>query len=104
MMSMGCGMIFPGVQQYMASLGMGMGMNCPMMPFPHVLPGSGLPTPAEACHLAPRFPMACASAPDPSRPQASNQAADTVNSSGLQSSNLPRRPFIIPDPYQQYRV
>ncbi|KAL8139033.1 hypothetical protein V2J09_005034 [Rumex salicifolius] len=60
MMSMGCGMVplmFPGVQQYMSSLGIGMGMgmnqqmemgmNQQMMQFPNVLSGSTMPIPNQ---------------------------------------------------------
>ncbi|KAK7377682.1 hypothetical protein VNO80_03111 [Phaseolus coccineus] len=85
MMSMGYGMVpmmFPGIQQYMPAIGMGvgmgmgmeMGMSKPVMPFPNMLPGS--PFPAVA-HLGPRFPMPpfhmpCVPATNSSRMQAEN--------------------------------
>ncbi|XVF32265.1 hypothetical protein REPUB_Repub17cG0067000 [Reevesia pubescens] len=112
MMSMGCGMVpmmFPGVPQYMPTMGMGIGMGMgmdmgisrPMMPFPNVLAGSALPTPAAAAHLGPRFPMPAfhmptpVPAPGPSRIQPNNQ------SDGMQNPNQPRIPNFA-DPYQQY--
>ncbi|XWS76142.1 hypothetical protein CRYUN_Cryun01aG0151300 [Craigia yunnanensis] len=120
MMSMGCGMVpmmFPGVQQYMPTMGMGIGMGMgmgmdmgisrPMMPFPNVLAGSALPTPAAAAHLGPRFPMPAfhmpppVPAPDPSRIQPNNQSDAMLNMLGMQNPNQPRVPNFA-DPYQQY--
>ncbi|XVE72814.1 hypothetical protein DITRI_Ditri11bG0068900 [Diplodiscus trichospermus] len=120
MMSMGCGMVpmmFPGVQQYMPTMGMGMGIGMgigmdmgisrPMMPFPNVLAGSALPTPAAAGHLGPRFPMPAfhmpppVPAPDPSRVQPNNQSDAMLNPLGMQNPNQPRVPNFA-DPYQQY--
>ncbi|KAJ8899235.1 hypothetical protein K2173_012769 [Erythroxylum novogranatense] len=116
MMSMGCSMVpmmFPGVQQYMAPMGMGMGvgmgmelgMNRPIMPYPNVLAGSHLPTPGTAAHMGSRFPMPTfhmppVPPPDPSRIQAANHP-DTLLSSLGQHQNQPRMPNFI-DPYQQY--
>ncbi|XP_038684654.1 transcription factor PIF1-like isoform X1 [Tripterygium wilfordii] len=115
MMSMGCGMvpmIFPGVQQYMPpmgmAMGMGMGINRPLMPFPGVLAGSSFPTPAAAAHLGPRFPMpafhmAPVPTPDPSRVQTANPSDPNpmLNPLGTQHMNTPQIPNFS-DPYQQY--
>uniref|UniRef100_A0A5B6Z9K0 Putative transcription factor PIF1-like n=1 Tax=Davidia involucrata TaxID=16924 RepID=A0A5B6Z9K0_DAVIN len=111
MMSMGCSMfpmMFPGIQQYMPPMGMGMemGMSRPMMPFPSVLAGSALPTPAAAAHLGPRFPMPAfhmphIPLPDPSRMQATSQSDPMLNSLGAQNPNQLRMPNLA-DPYQQY--
>lgn len=119
MMSMGCGvvpMMFPGVQQYMPNMGMGigmgmgmgmdMGMSRPMMPFPNVLAGSAMPTPAAAAHLGPRFPMPPfhmppVPGPDPSRVQAANHSDPMFNSFGMQNPNQARASNFV-DPYQQY--
>uniref|UniRef100_A0A5B6Z925 Putative transcription factor PIF1-like n=1 Tax=Davidia involucrata TaxID=16924 RepID=A0A5B6Z925_DAVIN len=115
MMSMGCSMfpmMFPGIQQYMPPMGMGMGMGMemgmsrPMMPFPSVLAGSALPTPAAAAHLGPRFPMPGfhmppVPLPDPSRNHGTSQSDVMLNSLGAQNHNQPRMPNLA-DPYQQY--
>ncbi|GMI98664.1 phytochrome interacting factor 3-like 5, PHY-INTERACTING FACTOR 1 [Hibiscus trionum] len=116
MMSMGCGMVpimFPGVQQYMPAMGIGMGMvmdmgiSRPMMPCPNVLAASGLPTPPSAAHSDPRFPMPAfhmspqVSAPDPSRLQPNNQSDAMLNTLGMQNPNQPQIPNCA-DPYQQY--
>ncbi|KAK8517964.1 hypothetical protein V6N12_016798 [Hibiscus sabdariffa] len=115
MMSMGCGMVpmmFPGVQQYMPTMGvgigMGMGISRPMMPFPNVLAGSGLPTPPSAAHLDPRFPMPAfhmspqVPAPDPSRLQPNNHQSDAMlNTLRMQNPNQPQIPNFA-DPYQPY--
>nr|WIE96061.1 basic helix-loop-helix transcription factor [Loropetalum chinense var. rubrum] len=106
-------MMFPGVQQYMPPMGMGMGMGMgmemgmsrPMMPFPPVLAGSALPTPAAAAHLGPRYPMPTFHMPpvptlDPSRAQA-NQSDAMQNPLLAQNPNQPR-PSNFTDPYQQY--
>ncbi|KAF2284476.1 hypothetical protein GH714_025510 [Hevea brasiliensis] len=118
MMSMGCSMVpmmFPGIQQHMPPLGIGMGMgmgmgmemsmNRPMMPFPNVLAGASMPTPAAAAHLGPRFPMPAfhmppvpSPAPDQSRIQAINQSDPMIST---QNPNQPRVPNFA-DPYQQY--
>ncbi|GMI73521.1 phytochrome interacting factor 3-like 5, PHY-INTERACTING FACTOR 1 [Hibiscus trionum] len=115
MMSMGCGMVpmmFPGVQQYMPTMGMGMGMDIgrPMMPFPNVLAGSPLPTPAAAAHLGPRFPMPAfhmappAPPPDPLRIQPNNRSDAMFNPLSMQSPN--QQPCVpnFADPYQQYNI
>ncbi|KAK7284199.1 hypothetical protein RJT34_18941 [Clitoria ternatea] len=93
MMSMGCGMVpmmFPGIQQYMPAIGMGMGMemgmNRPIMPFPNMLPGSALPAATAAAHLGPRFAMppfhmAHVPAPDSSGTQAANQSDNNMGTS-----------------------
>lgn len=119
MMSMGCGvvpMMFPGVQQYMPPMGMGIGMNLGMgmemgmnrsiMPFSNVLTGSALTTPAAAAYLGPRFPMPAFHVPpvpptDPSRIQTTNQPDQMLNTLGTPNPNQSQMPN-FPDPYQQY--
>lgn len=119
MMSVGCGvvpMMFPGVQQYMPNMGMGigmgmgmgmdMGMSRPMMPFPNVLAGSAMPTPAASAHLGPRFPMPPfhmppVPGPDPSRVQAANHSDPMFNLFGMQNPNQAWASNFV-DPYQQY--
>ncbi|KAE9589937.1 putative transcription factor bHLH family [Lupinus albus] len=119
MMSMGCGMVpmmFPGIQQYMPPMGMGIGMgmsgmeigmNRPVMPFPNMLVNSALPAANAAAHLGPRFPMPPfhmphVPAPDSSRMQAPNQSDNMLPSVG--STQDPDRSRIpnFGDPYQQY--
>ncbi|XP_059626132.1 transcription factor PIF1-like isoform X2 [Cornus florida] len=113
MMTMGCSMVpmmFPGIQQYMPPIGMGMGMgmdmgmNRPMIPFPPVLAGSALPTSAAAAHLGPRYPMPAfhmpAALPDPSRMQATSQSDPLLHSLGTQP-NQSRMPSLV-EQYQQY--
>ncbi|MBA0686307.1 hypothetical protein Goari_013916 [Gossypium aridum] len=101
MMSMGCGMVpmFPGVQQYISPMGIGMNMGMdmgiirPMMSFPNVVAGSALPTSAAAAHLGPRIPMPAfhmppsVPAPDPSRFQPSNQSDPIPNPLVMQNLN-----------------
>ncbi|KAK6937682.1 Myc-type, basic helix-loop-helix (bHLH) domain [Dillenia turbinata] len=117
MMSMGCSMVpmmFPGIQQLMPPMGMGMsrgtgmemGVSRPMMPFPSVLANSALSTPAAAAHFGPGFPlppfhMPLVPPPDPSRIQAGNQSESTVINLGSQN---PRQPWVpnFADTYQQY--
>ncbi|KAK8688584.1 hypothetical protein V6N13_087342 [Hibiscus sabdariffa] len=111
MMSMGCGMVpmmYPGAQQYIPPMGIGMGMGMDMglfrrmMPYPNVLAGSALPTPATAAHLGPRFPMPPpVPAPDPSKIQSDNQSDPMLNMLGMQNINQPGPPNVA-DPYQQY--
>ncbi|XP_027363897.1 transcription factor PIF1-like [Abrus precatorius] len=121
MMSMGCGMVpmmFPGIQQYMPPMGMGigmgmgmdMGMNRPVMPFPNMLASSTLPAATAATHLGPRFPMPPFHMPhvpitsDPSRMQAANQSENNnmqLNSLGTLDPDQSRIPNFT-DPYQQY--
>ncbi|KAK1308773.1 Transcription factor PIF1 [Acorus calamus] len=103
MMSMGCSMapmMFPGVQQYMSpmAIGMGLGMGSvgvsrPMMPFQPIMHGMHGPMPAAA-HMYPRFPIQ----PLPSEVQTTNQMEHSFSPAGLQSS---QRPHFL-DPYQQY--
>nr|KYP70773.1 Transcription factor PIF1 [Cajanus cajan] len=99
MMSMGCGMVpmmFPGIQQYMPAIGMGvgmgmgmeMGMNRPVIPFPNMLPGSAMPAATAATHLGPRM-------------QAAKTDNNMVTSAGPPDPNQSRIPNIT-DPYQQY--
>ncbi|XP_038887610.1 transcription factor PIF1-like [Benincasa hispida] len=108
MMSMGCGMMpmmFPGVQQFMPPMGMGLGMgmgtgmetgvNRAMMPYPNMLAGPMFPRQAGATQLGPTFPfppfhMAHVPNTDPSRIQETNQADQMHSSSGMQNINSPR--------------
>ncbi|KAE9585505.1 putative transcription factor bHLH family [Lupinus albus] len=102
MMSMGCGMVpmmFAGIPPYMPamamrmSMGMDMGMNRPVMPFPNVLAGSALPATTAAAHLGPRFPMPPfhmphVPAPDSSGMQVTNQSDNSMlNSVGTPVPN-----------------
>ncbi|XP_065874269.1 transcription factor PIF1 [Euphorbia lathyris] len=116
MMSMGCSMVpmmFPGIQQYMPPLGMGMGMsmgmdmgmNRPMIPFSNVPAGTSLPTPAaaSAAHLGQRFPvpafhMPPAPAADPSGIQAANQSDPML----IAQNQNQQRILNFQDPFQQY--
>ncbi|XP_039031410.1 transcription factor PIF1-like isoform X1 [Hibiscus syriacus] len=111
MMSMGCGMVpmmYPGAQQYIPPMGIGMGMGIirPMMPYTIVLAGSALPTPAVATHLGPRFPMPAfhmrppVQAPDPSKPQSGNQYPMLIPL-GMQNINQPGPPNVA-ESYQRY--
>ncbi|KAL0383692.1 UNVERIFIED_CONTAM: Transcription factor PIF1 [Sesamum calycinum] len=107
MMSMGYGtvpMMYPGMQQYIPAMGvgMGMGMNRPMVPYPPMLPGSVMPNPAVAAQMGPRFPMPAFHVQhDPSRIQAHNQSGPTLNSLVAHNPNQPRIPNFV-DPYQQF--
>ncbi|CAJ1968312.1 unnamed protein product [Sphenostylis stenocarpa] len=116
MMSMGCGMVpmmFPGMQQYMPPMGMGVGMemgmgvNRPVMPFPNMIASSTLPAATAAAHLGPRFPMSPfhmphVPVPDSSRMQAPNQSDNNIlNALGTQDPDQLRIPNFT-DPYQQY--
>lgn len=107
-------MMYPGMQQYMPAMGMGMGMgmsmdmgmNRPIVPYPSMVQGSGIPGPAAAAHMSPRYPMTAfhmpsVRLPDPSRLQASNQADPMLNSLVALNSNQPRMPNFV-DPYQQF--
>ncbi|XP_042497396.1 transcription factor PIF1-like [Macadamia integrifolia] len=110
MMSMGCSMVhmmFPGVQQYIPPMGLGMGlgmgmgidmgMNRPMLPFPSMLPGSAMPNRAAAAHLSPGLPLppfhlSTVSTPGQSRMQAPNQLDPATESMGVQSLNQQQVP------------
>lgn len=100
MMSLGhgCGMIpmmFPGIQQYMPAMGIGigMGMNPPVAPYPTATPiGPRFPMPA--------FPIPPFSMTDPSRIQASNQTDPMLNSPVPYNSNHPPFPTVA-DPCKQ---
>ncbi|KAI3667966.1 hypothetical protein L6452_43037 [Arctium lappa] len=118
MMSMGCSMVpmmFPGVQQYMSPMGMGMdmGMNHAIVPYPPILPGSSLPNPAAAvaaaaAQLGQRFPVPGfnMSPPvtimgGPAASQAANLSAPMMSSFPPHNQNQPRAPNFA-DPFQQY--
>lgn len=117
MMSMGCGMVpmmYPGMQQFMPAMGLGMGMgmgmgmdmNRPMVPYPPMLQGSGMPNPGAAHMAAPRYPvppyhMPAVHVPNPSRIQAPNQTDPAPNSVVSHNQNQARMPNFV-DPYQQY--
>lgn len=112
-------MMFPGVQQYMpphphkaAAMAMGgMGMNCPMMPFPNTMPGGSLPIAGAGPHLGSRFPMPTPfhhmqqqqfSGAEQSRiiPPNSNSANLVMGSSFVMQN--PNQPTNFAKPYQQY--
>ncbi|XP_009597633.1 transcription factor PIF1-like isoform X3 [Nicotiana tomentosiformis] len=119
MMSMGCSMvpmIYPGVPQYMPTMGMGMhmgmgtgmGMNRPMVPYPSLMPGPAMQnTAAAVAQMTPRFPVPAyhlppVPVPDPSRIRAANQPDYPImNSLVGHNTNQPRLPNLS-DPYQQY--
>lgn len=106
MMSMGCSMVpmmFPGVQQYVPPMGMamGMGMSRPMLPFPSVLAGSALPTPAAAALMGPKFPVPAFHMPSVPLPSPSNQSDPVLKSLSPQNHNQPRM-MNFPGPYHQY--
>ncbi|XP_024975154.1 transcription factor PIF1-like isoform X2 [Cynara cardunculus var. scolymus] len=117
MMSMGCSMVpmmFPGVQQYMSPMAMGMGMNHAMVPYPSILPGSSLPNPAAAVaaaaatQLGPRFPVPGFNMPPPvtitggpAASQAANLSAPMMSSFPSHNQNQPQAPNFS-DPFQQY--
>ncbi|XP_023641705.1 transcription factor PIF1 isoform X2 [Capsella rubella] len=105
MMSMGCGMMpmmYPGMQQYMPHMAMGMGMNQPLpppsfMPFPNMLPAQRPPLPTQtpmgdSVFSAPQYPVHPS---DPSRLFVQNQQCDPT-------SSQPQYPVYM-DPYQQFR-
>ncbi|KAG7584479.1 Helix-loop-helix DNA-binding domain superfamily [Arabidopsis suecica] len=101
MMSMGCGMMpmmYPGMQQYMPHMAMGMGMNQPLpppsfMPFPNMLAAQRpLPTQTQMGGSTPQYPV---HASDPSRVFVPNQQYDPT-------SGQPQYPGYM-DPYQQFR-
>lgn len=107
-------LMYPGVQQYMPALGMGMGMgmgmdmgmNRPMMPYPSLIPGSGMPSPAVGANMGPRYPvpafhMQPVPVPDSSRIQATNQLDPMMTSLVTHNPNQPRLPNFA-DPYQQF--
>lgn len=118
MMSMGCSMvpmIYPGVPQYMPTMGMGMhmgmgtgmGMNRPMVPYPSLMPGPAMQnTAAAVAQMTPRFPVPAyhlpsVPVPDPSRIRAANQPDHPImNSLVGHNTNQPRLPNLS-DPYQQ---
>ncbi|AEC06977.1 phytochrome interacting factor 3-like 5 [Arabidopsis thaliana] len=102
MMSMGCGMMpmmYPGMQQYMPHMAMGMGMNQPIpppsfMPFPNMLAAQRpLPTQTHMAGSGPQYPV---HASDPSRVFVPNQQYDPT-------SGQPQYPAGYTDPYQQFR-
>ncbi|XP_047315870.1 transcription factor PIF1-like [Impatiens glandulifera] len=117
MMSMGCTMVpmmFPGVQHYMPAVGMGMdmGMMRPMMQFPPVVPGSGVPNQATSTNMTPRFPIPNFHLPsDPNRIQETNLPDSMMNSSSAPTQNhshsqmqQQQQQQNIVDPYQQYLI
>ncbi|XP_058197672.1 LOW QUALITY PROTEIN: transcription factor PIF1 [Rhododendron vialii] len=112
MMSMGCSMVpmmFPGVQQYMPPMGMAMGMGMgmemgmsrPMLPFPSVLAGSALPTPAAAALTGPKFPVPAFHMPSVPLPSPSNQSDPVLKSLSPQNRNQPQM-MNFPGSYHQY--
>lgn len=70
-------MMYPGIQQYMRAMGMGMGMNRPIVPYPNILPGSMCPISADTnpTFSTPAFRQPQVYQPDPTRIQASDHTA-----------------------------
>ncbi|KAJ8535669.1 hypothetical protein K7X08_023389 [Anisodus acutangulus] len=118
MMSMGCSMVpmmYPGMSQYMPTMGMNMGMGMsmemgmtrPMVPYPSLMPGPAMQNVAAAAQMAPRYPLPpyhlpSFPAPDPSRTPAANQPDNPMlNSLVRHNTNQPRVPNFS-DPYRQY--
>lgn len=121
---MACGMMptmYPGMQQYMPamsmgmrmSLGMEMGMNRPVMAFSNILPSSPLPPPPPTTALAtsygpPRFPMRpfhMPHVPNPAAPESSSLThsdlpVDSLGTLIPDQSCIPNTNFT--DPYQQF--
>ncbi|CAK8543720.1 unnamed protein product [Lathyrus sativus] len=103
MMSMGCGMVpmmFPGIQQYIPPIGMG--INRPVMPFPNMLPASTLPANFGPRFAMPPFHMPHVPTPDSFTMQAANLADSNMPTSvGTHDANQQPIPNFT-DPYQQY--
>lgn len=116
MMSTGCSMVpmmYPGIPQYMPTMGMTMGMGMsmemgrPMVPYPPLMLGPAMRNAAAAAQMAPRYPLPAYRlppfpAPRPSRIPAANQPDHLrLNSLVGHNTNQPRLPNFI-DPYHQY--
>ncbi|MCD9559657.1 hypothetical protein HAX54_017794 [Datura stramonium] len=118
MMSTGCSMVpmmYPGIPQYMPTMGMTMGMgmrmemgmNRPMGPYPPLMLGPAMRNAAAAAQMAPRYPLPTYHlppfpAPGPSRIPAANQPDHPrLNSLVGHNTNQPRLPNFS-DPYHQY--
>lgn len=118
MMSTGCSMVpmmYPGIPQYMPTMGMNMGigmnmemsMNQPMNPYPQLMPGPATRNAAAAAQIAPQYPLPAYHlsqfpAPDPSRTPVANQPdPPQLNSHIGHNVNQPRLPNFS-DPYHQY--
>ncbi|CAL5193911.1 unnamed protein product [Lathyrus oleraceus] len=103
MMSMGCGMVpmmFPGIQQYMPPIGMG--INRPVMPFPSMLPGSALPASFGPRFAMPPFHVPHVPTPDSFTMPAANLADNNMPTSvGTHDANQQPIPNFT-DPYHQY--
>ncbi|XP_055832167.1 transcription factor PIF1-like isoform X2 [Solanum dulcamara] len=118
MMSTGCSMVpmmYPGIPQYMPTMGMNMGMGTnmemgmhrPMVPYTPLMPGQAIRNAAAAAQMAPQYPLPAYHlppfpAPDPSRIPVENQPdPPRLNSHAEHNINQPRLPNLI-DPYHQY--
>ncbi|XP_059297912.1 transcription factor PIF1-like [Lycium ferocissimum] len=114
MMSMGCSMVpmmYRGIPQFMPTMGMNMGMemgiNRPVVPYPSLMPGPAMQNAAAAAQMAPRYPLPAYHlppfpVPDPSRIPSPNHPDNQMpNSLARHSIDQPRVPNFS-DPYQQY--
>ncbi|KAL5059824.1 hypothetical protein RYX36_031428 [Vicia faba] len=103
MMSMGCGMVpmmFPGIQQYMPPIRMG--INRPVMPFPNMFSGSALPANFGPRFAMPPFHTPHVPTPDSFTMPAANLADNNMPTSvSTHDSNKPGIPNFT-NPYQQY--
>ncbi|XP_058737905.1 transcription factor PIF1-like isoform X1 [Vicia villosa] len=103
MMSMGCGMVpmmFPGIQQCMPSIGMG--INRPVMPFPNMFSGSVLPANFGPRFTIPPFHTPHVPTPDSFTMSAANLVDKNMPTSvGTHDSNKSGIPNVT-DPYPQY--
>ncbi|CAN4113721.1 unnamed protein product [Withania somnifera] len=118
MMSTGCTMVpmmYPGIPQYMPTMGMNMGMgmsmemgmNQPMVPYPPLMPGPAMRNAAAAAQMAPGYLLPAYHLPpfpasDPCRIPVVNQPNPLrLNSLVRHNINQPRLPNFY-DPYHQY--
>ncbi|KAL3333964.1 hypothetical protein AABB24_030635 [Solanum stoloniferum] len=118
MMATGCSMVpvmYPGIPQYMPTMGMNMGMgmsmemgrNRPMVSYPPLMPDPAMRNAAAAAQMAPQYPllayhMPTFPAPDPSRIPVANQPDHLrLNSHVGHNISQPRLPNFS-DPYSQY--
>ncbi|WMV31946.1 hypothetical protein MTR67_025331 [Solanum verrucosum] len=118
MMATGCSMVpvmYPGIPQYMTTMGMNMGMgmsmemgrNLPMVSYPPLMPDPAMRNAAAAAQMAPQYPLPAYHmppfpAPDPSRIPVGNQAdPPRLYSHVGHNINQPRLANFS-DPYHQY--
>ncbi|XP_015079221.1 transcription factor PIF1-like isoform X1 [Solanum pennellii] len=118
MMATGCSMVpmmYPGIPQYMPTMGMNMSMgmdmkmgrNRPIISYPPLMPGTAMQNAAAAAQMAPQYPLPAYHlppfpAPDPSRiPVANHPDHPRLNSHVGHNISQPRLPNFS-DPYYQY--